>query len=278
MREAGLLRDYVQEGGKLLITGQSGQFSQYGEPLNDSLLAELIGARVVSRLDSHDNWIRLDDPSEGATNEAAELSRGFRTNWPFLVVGPATVYQTTTAQEHGQLLRPYRTTQQMQGKMGTELPSSAETAVGPAVLVNRVQKGTVITFAGSPDFATASEHSIVEARKLFHNAFRALQPHSRVSITAPANVEAVVTDDSASRELRVHLIASNPTPRSTPRKNRPFVLPGLTEDIPIFRVTLSVTERPRSVVSVNPATQIRLDGHRIEATIEDIHEVVIIHY
>jgi hypothetical protein len=51
-------------------------------------------------------------------------------------------------------------------------PLSARQVVGPAVLIHSVGKGTVLTFAGSPDFATASEHHIVEARKLFANAVR----------------------------------------------------------------------------------------------------------
>ena len=50
--------------------------------------------------------------------------------------------------------------------MGTEWPMSADKPVGPAVLINQVGNGTVLTLAASPDFATASEHPIVEARKL----------------------------------------------------------------------------------------------------------------
>jgi hypothetical protein len=74
----------------------------------------------------------------------------------------------------------------------------------------------VLTFAGSPDFATASEHHIVEARKLLRHAVRFLNPQPRVEITAPANVEAVVTDGPANRLLRVHLLGYNSPPQTTP--------------------------------------------------------------
>ena len=40
--------------------------------------------------------------------------------------------------------------------------------------------------------------------------------------------------------VRIHLIAYNSTPQNTPVENRPFVLPGLIEDTPIFRVQLKL--------------------------------------
>jgi hypothetical protein len=48
----------------------------------------------------------------------------------------------------------------------------------------------------------------------------------------------VVTDDPATRTLRVHLIAYNATPQTTPAKERPYVLPGLIEDAPMFRASI----------------------------------------
>ena len=123
--------------------------------------------------------------------------------------------------------------------MGTEWPMSAGEDVGPAVLLNRVGLGLVATCAASPDYASASEHALVEDRQLFHNLFRMLHPQSRVTIEAPANVEAVVTDDPTARQLRIHFLAYNPTPRTTPQQNRPYILPGLIEDLPIFRAKVT---------------------------------------
>ena len=132
--------------------------------------------------------------------------------------------------------------------------------------------------AASPDFATAGEHSIITVRLLLRNAIRWLQPSPRVRVTAPANVEVVVTDDAAGRKLRVHFIAYNPTPRSTPSTNRPFVLPGLIEDVPIFRAAIGLSFDPVNVEAANASTTLRADGHRIAITIEDIHEVVVVNY
>ena len=86
------------------------------------------------------------------------------------------------------------------------------------MLLNALGKGSVLTFAGSPDVATSSEHRIVEARKLLSNAVRALHRRPRLRIQAPAFVEMVATDYSAARQYHVHLIAYAPAPTSTPPK------------------------------------------------------------
>jgi len=271
-KEVALLRRYVEEGGKLLVTGHSGQYDRMGVPLAESSLSELIGAKVNGRLESLDNWVRFAEGDEGRIT--GDLRRG----WPFLVKGPAAAYAPTTARSFGELLKPHRTTRQLEGREGTEWPMSADSPVGPAVLVNQVGKGTVLTFAASPDFATASEHHIVEARKLLANAVRFLNPTPRIEIEAPANVEAVVTDDPESRVIRVHLLGYFAPPQTIPMKDRPYVLPALLEDEPIYRVTLTVRANPKEVRALNAGTEVRRRGRRIEAVVNGIHEVLLIRY
>ena len=150
--------------------------------------------------------------------------------------------------------------------MGTEWPMSADTPVGPAVLINRVGEGLVATCSGSPDYATASEHALVEDRVLFRNLVRSLMPKRRVVVDAPANVEAVVTDDPNTRTLRVHLLAYNPTPRTTPQNNRPYVLPGMIEDEPIYRVTISANGI-RTAKALDTTTSIKMSDGKVEAIV-----------
>jgi hypothetical protein len=275
--EVELLRAYVRDGGNLLVTGHGGQFDALGQPLAQSVLQELMGARVTGRLESDDNWVRLPESADHA-----ELSRrimmGLRPDWPFLVSGPATVYEPTTATALGELLEPHRTTRQLQGRMHTDSPMSPDKVVGPAVLVNRYGQGTVVTCAASPDYAAASEHALVEDRILLRNLVRVLQPRRRVEVEAPANVEVVVTDDPAARTWRVHCLGYNPTPRTTPRRNRPYVLPGMIEDKPLYRVTVTTTEQVTRVETCQPGTEFHVTGSQIQATIEDIHEILILHY
>lgn len=276
-REVALLTEYVSGGGKLLITGQTGQFDSLGQPLAAGVLEDLIGANVERRLDSDDNWLVL-TANSSLTGTDARRNRELATDWPFLVKGPATVYLPGSAEAAGQLRAPDRTNRQLQGRMGTDWPMSAGEVVGPAVLVNSVGQGRVVTCAGSPDFAAASEHALVENRELFRRLYRLLQPNSRVSVVAPANVEAVVTDDPVQRQIRIHLLAYHPTPRTTPAQNRPYVLPGLIEDLPIFRVEVTLAENIQQARAWDEQTQLSFDGQVIKATIENVHDILIINY
>lgn len=275
-KEIALFRRYVEDGGRLVVTGQSGQFDRLGRPLADPALSELIGARVKGRLDSLDNWMRFARAQTATGDQPLALSA--RPDWPFLVLGPATIYEPTTARTAGELLKPHRTTRQREGREGTAWPMSADTPVGPAILVNALGRGTVLTFAGSPDFATASEHHIVEARKLLAEAVRALHPRPRLRITAPANVEAVVTDDPAARTLRVHLLAYNAPPQTTPAKERPYVLPGLIEDAPMYRVSFTFAEPVKQAAALARTTTVQRRGRTLEATVADLHEVIVVRY
>jgi len=155
---------------------------------------------------------------------------------------------------------------------------SADAPVGPALLINTVGKGRVLTFACSPDFAVASEHHIVEARKLLAAAVRFLHPQPRVRVLAPANVEAVVTDDPAGRILRVHLLGYNSPPQTTPVRERPYVLPALLEDLPLFRASVELAGPPRSVAVLNPTTVLEQHAARLEVTVNEVHEVVLLGY
>ena len=105
-----------------------------------------------------------------------------------------------------------------------------------------------------------------------------LQRESQVTVDAPSNIEAVVTDDRAARKLRIHFLAYNPTPRSTASKNRPYILPGLIEDVPMFRVKVATAIKVIDAKALNPNTRVRITDQHIEATIEDIHDVLVINY
>lgn len=280
-RELTLLTTYVREGGQLIVTGITGQLDRVGSPLEERTIEELIGARVNSELGSLDNWVSLPSSSRddsGSDVRVDRLGNGIRADWPFLVKGPATIYEPTTAKPMGALYRPHRTLRQLDGRMGTDWPMSADVRVGPAALLNQVGEGRVLTIAASPDYATASEHAVVEARTLLANAIRMLHPRPRIHVKAPANVEAVVMDDPETRTMRVHLIAYNPTPQTTPARNRPHVLPGLVEDEPIFRVTIACDFEVASVVALNEQTQVSHEPTQVSCLVEDIHEVIVIQY
>jgi hypothetical protein len=187
------------------------------------------------------------------------------------------VYEPTTATAVGELLQPFRAPNRPDG-FGPDWPLSADSVVGPAVLVHPIGDGCVLTFACSPDTATAGEHHIVEVRRLLRNAVRLLHPQPAVDIQAPANVEAVVSNDPGQRRLRVHLLAYNPTPQTTPPRNRPYVMPGLIEDAPLYRVSVHIGRPIRSAATIRPTTQMRQDQGRIDLLVNDVHETLVLDY
>jgi hypothetical protein len=157
-------------------------------------------------------------------------------------------------------------------------PMSADAPVGPAILLNRLGQGSVLTFAASPDWATASDHHLTETRKLLANAVGLLNPTPRITIEAPVTVQAVVTDDPGTRTLRVHLLGYNAPPQTTPAKDRPYVLPVPIEDAPTYRVSIITRERLRSAKALNPSTELKHRGKRVDALVNDIHEVLQLRY
>ncbi|HEY0454781.1 MAG TPA: hypothetical protein VGE41_00290 [Verrucomicrobiae bacterium] len=271
--EVALFEAFVRDGGKLLITGLSGSLGWRGEPNSVSPLELLIGAKLKGRLESLDNWTRF------SAGELAKLGLSeARADNPFLVEGPALLYEPTSGQPLGQLLKPFRTTRQLEGKEGTEWPMSADKSMGPAVLLNHLGHGAVLTLACSPDSATGGEHHIIEARKLLAHGVRLLNPKPILQINAPINVESVVAHDAAHRAYRVHLLGYFAPPQTLPEKNRPFVMPALIEDTPLYRASLELREAARSVRALNGKTEIKRQGNRFDLLVSDLHEVIEIKY
>ena len=265
--EVSRLGQYVEQGGNLIVTGQSGRFDRWGKPRAGSSLERLIGATAVRSLDSLDNFLRF------SANDGESLLRDLRADWPMLVYGPATVYRPTSAAAYGELLKPYRMT-----KHQSIWPMSANAPVGPAVLINHLGKGTVLTFAAAPDAATASSYPVGEVRKLFRNAVRLLHPWPRAKIEAPANVEAVVTDDPAHRTLRVHLIGYNAPPQVPKATDYPNIFPAAMEDAPMYRAAVEIGPPIKGASAYDSSTPLSTTGNRLEATIHNIHEVLRIKY
>lgn len=275
-KEVALFRRYVEDGGKLIVTGFSGTRGWRGETNSQSSLAELIGAKFIRELDSTDNWVRFSSSQPSTLNSQFAPNR--RTDWPFLVRGPAVVYEPTTATTVGELIKPHRTALHAENRYNKDWPLSADAQVGPAILLNPLGKGSVLTFAASPDWATASDHHLTETRKLLANAVRLLNPAPRLTIEAPATVQAVVTDDPATHTLRVHLLGYNAPPQTTPAKDRPYVLPVPIEDAPMYRVTLTTREPLKGARALNRSTGLKRRGNRVEAVVNDIHEVLLLSY
>lgn len=63
-----------------------------------------------------------------------------------------------------------------------------------------------------------------------------------------------------------------------PVKERPYVLPGLIEDPPIFRASIEVRDGLKSAKALNRSTQLKKRANRVEVLVDDIHEIVQCRY
>jgi hypothetical protein len=279
-REIRLFNEYVQSGGHLVITGHTGQRNLYGEFHRNLELEPLIGANLAELLDTTDNWMRFSgrDLKTLFQHENPDSPGILKSDWSFLVPGPAAVYSPTTAVTFGDLLRPARTIRQQEGREGTDWPMSPEGVAGPAVLLNSVGTGQVLTFAGSPDYATASEYAIVEARRLLAAAVRMLNPRPRIRIAAPGNIQTVVTEERKSNKIRIHFLGYNAPPQTTPSRNRPYVLPAMIEDPPMYRASVFTTAPFNHFSLLNRNSIASHHENRIDLTVHDIHETLIIDF
>lgn len=286
-KEVAMFRQYVESGGNLIVTGISGTRNWLGETHFQSALNDLTGAKFIRELDSTDNWVRFQSPpmAEMETlfqniphvrhmKKVADTIEGV----PFLVRGPAVVYEPTTATPIGELLKPHRSALHSENRYNRDWPMSADAPVGPAVLLNHLGKGLVLTFAASPDWATASDHHLTETRKLLANAVHLLNPAPRLTIEAPTTVQTVVTHEPANRTLRVHLLGYNAPPQTTPAKERPYVLPVPIEDTPLFRVRITTRDPLKSAKALSHSTQLKRRGNRVDAVVNDIHETLLLGY
>jgi hypothetical protein len=274
--EVALLRDYVREGGNLLATGLTGLHGPLGQELAQEALTDLIGATLVEKLPNLDNHLRL----EQAAGDCERLHLEIPLDWPFLVYGPAAAFAASTAESYGQLYRPQRTLRQRKGQQPVSLPMSPDRPVGPALLVNSYGKGKVIYAPCSPDFATASEYRTAEPRLLIRNLVRYLNPEPEVEVSAPLNVESVITEDEANRLLRIHLISYlTPAACTGPgRPHAPFVLPSLMEEAPLYRARIRLRRPFKSVRALDPSTQVTVLSDGVQLQVEDVHETVIVSY
>ena len=269
-QEVDLLEQYVSGGGNLLVTGLTGLYDQRGALQKQAALQPLTGGRVAGcQLDYPDNYVRL--PASLADGGAAWLLEGIRPDWPMLTWGPIVLWEATTAEAFGELLVAHRTEDNPWSHR-----MSADRVVGPAVLVNRHGKGTVITVGCSPDAAYADNYRMPEHRRLLSNLVRRLHPEPEVSVEAPPNVEIVVTQDQARPRLLVHLLSffGPPTAAEVAFANGRRVLPPLMEEELPYRARVRVKRPLANVRTSEPSATLSVEGQTIELTTDRCHTVL----
>lgn len=268
--EVALFDAYVRGGGNLIVTGISGCFDRHGAPQSHSTLESLIGAKATRVIADNDSYVSFDAEPQALGGLLEDIPTG----WPHLVYGPAVRYEPAGAIAFGQLHAPIRTQRQKEGLEGTSFPSPPAEAIGPAVLLNTLGKGHVLTFAVSPGMAAGGEYRTVEARTLLSNAVRSLLPKPAIEVGAPAYVETVVTHDERGT-YRVHFTGFLSPPGSTDVK-RPWAIPELMVDTPLYRAEIKASGTIKSAHGVNPTTEVKINGDTASLLVNDVHEVIVL--
>jgi hypothetical protein len=276
--EIALLTDYVRDGGNLLVTGLTGIADRSGNLTDRCSISNLIGARLVRLMtEHHDNYIKLPrDPNPGG----AWLLPNIPPDWALLTYGPCAGFEPTTAQGFGELLIAHRSLPGVPNLWMNHM-SPAE-SIGPAVLVNRLGKGAVVTVPASVDAAFADRFRSMEHRNLIANIVRHLNPSPPVVIEAPRNVETVVTQDAGGKRLLVQFLAwwAPPTADIGPFEQGRRVLPPVMEET--FEYSASViVNRPFHAARASrhrppeaPAARVHVAGNKITLSTRAIHEVL----
>jgi len=272
-REVSLFEKYVATGGNILITGLSGLYDYYGREQNGCSLSELMGTRFTrTLLEPHNNYIRL----PGALNQAERrgLLEGIPTDWPMLVSGPMAVFEPRTAQPFGELIAAYHLP--VESPFGHML--SPQTVLGPAVFINRYEKGNVVSVACSPDAAFAGDYRMPEHRNLIRNLIRYLNPKPPVLVEAPLNVEVVVTSDEASKQFLIHLIcfSSPPTAVAAPFGKGKLVLSPPMEQPMRYEANVKINRPFLKAHAIGKNTQTLRNGNQVKLITAEIHDVLII--
>jgi len=78
--------------------------------------------------------------------------------------------------------------------------------------------------------------------------------------------------------LRVHLIGYHTPPQTMPLKNRPYVLPALIEEAPMYRAKIEVDRSINHADAWNRTTALKRRGQAVEITVQDVHEVIALRY
>lgn len=273
-REAELLARYVAEGGNLLITGLTGVCDRYGQRMERSSVEALVGGKLVRcELRYNDNYLTLPTGVIAHGGLGAAMKADIPEGLPMLVYGPLATYEATTAETLGSLRLAYRS----ENNLWVNHMSPGSPA-GPAMLLNALGKGHVLTIPCAVDSGYVGEYRLVEHRNLLRNAIRFLNPKPPVAIDAPANVETVVTRDPKRKRLLVHFVAWNaPAPFSamafpTPKR----VLPPVMEEPMTYSASVKINVPCAGVSVGSRSSKAARRGDVVTWSTSAIHDVLII--
>jgi hypothetical protein len=274
--EVQMLRQYVEAGGNLLATWETGLYDAQGR-LKDFAIRDLLGVRYCGHIEQvAKTMFGGPDPNVEAWNfvrfTTDRWTEGVRADLDLPVFGAqAILIESDGAQTFGEL----RTVLPGGRPPGTA-GCSPWKRVGPALAIHRLGKGKSAYFPVPLDWEYASQRALPDHRNLIRNAIQYLHPNREVIVKAPVNVESVVMRGRAGGELVVHLVALWPRKSCKTYWLAPAPTTEFMEEPARYRANVTVGKKIRGARALSSETMVRVVDDTVRVETEQVHETVII--
>ena len=263
--ERDLITQYVREGGRVIATGDTSRFDEDGGESQEFGLAGLFGMHFVGKCETRTNFFSAPE----------SLSSGIGLERSVYVPGPNNIVEAHEASAYGSL----KIAAHDRGP-GTEVGhapyNSPSKTVGPALTRRRFGRGEALYVPFSPETAYISSSSLPEQRVFANNVISSALPEQRIVVSAPLNVEAVITRDRAhDRTYFVHFIGFVGV-RDGQSQAASQILAPVMEEMWRYRAEVRMPQSIRRANAHSGDTMVRVDGTTVLVETGEIHDVIAI--
>lgn len=263
-QEIELITGYVEEGGILIATYDTGLYDEEGNPRSDFALSHLFGSCFQGKTRYKYNYFRVTNPL---------FSQDVNSDYFILSLGPGNLIETK-GEEIGRLyLSFYERTQEKFFSHNLHPPYKD---TGPCGVINEYGRGKVVYLPLRIAASYAGEYMLPEHRLLIRNIIYKVAPQPPIMIEAPLNVESVIRIEKDKNRYLVHLLVYNTPKQSlTIKADGKIVPPPMIEEAPLFKAKIKVNTKYSKVKSLKSEIK-QVGGDSFEFLGENVHEIIIV--
>ncbi len=265
--ECALFWRFVEEGGCLLATSDTGKFDEDGKELPDFRLGDLLGVRYSGKTEFSGNYFSVPE---------GELSKDILPHWDVFIEGPNNVVTATTARPLGALKVAFHD-RDIRTYIGHAPHNSPWKAVGAAVFQRTVGKGRTVYLPFSPEAAYLGGYPLPEQRVLVRNIITGLSGNTPVIVDAPLNVESVIRIDEPRGRYLVHLIQFSGVADGQSSTSMTTLIPQMEEPMR-FTARIHTRLKRAEAMAADADTTVSRDGDIINVATIQVHTVIAISY
>ncbi|MDA2929535.1 hypothetical protein MYX84_06245 [Acidobacteria bacterium AH-259-O06] len=264
-KEVQMLRGYVEGGGSIFATWETGLYDELGQRLEDFALGDVMGVRYRGHTEENWNFVRF---SEGRWT--SDVLADY--NIPVVAEHPV-IFEARKVDTFGELWIALPG-----GVPGGQAGASPWKTVGPALAIHKFGKGRSAYLSAPLDGEYSSLRAMAEHRNLIRNIMRHLLPKRQVTVEAPLNVEAVVMQDDAKERMIVHMVGFWARKNIKSHWLQPLPSAEPMEAGALYRAKITADRRIRSAKALHEQTRLEIVGDAVSVETEQIHEAIIISF